>query len=152
MVVLINKWDLVPKDDGKQILETVEHALRFVSNSPILSISAKTGSKLIRLVPAIARVYEAGRKQIPTAEFNRWLQETVRRHEPSLGRQAHHVRRRQKFFYGAQIGSRPPKFVFFCTDPDAVQTSYKRYLENRLRERFGFDGSPIRMRFRGRKR
>ena len=152
MVVLANKWDQVHGEDGKEILDKVDHALRFVSNAPILSISAMTGAKLNRLYPAISKVFASGRHQISTSKLNRWLQEAVRRHEPALGRKSKHVRRPLRFFYAAQIGVRPPKFVFFCTDPSSIQTAYKRYLENRLREEFGFDGTPIRMRFRARKR
>jgi GTP-binding protein len=98
------------------------------------------------------RVAAAGRARIPTPELNRWLQETVRRHEPKLARKANQVRRPIKFFYAVQTGVRPPTFTFFCTQANSIQTSYRRYLENRLRERFGFDGTPIRLQMRNRAR
>lgn len=151
-LVLANKWDRVEGEAGKKILEDIEHSLRFMSDVPMLSISALTGSKVGRLFPAVRKVAEAGRRRISTAELNRWLQETVRRHEPAMGRRSGHARRPIRFFYAAQIGVRPPTFVFFCTQPKSVQTAYRRYLENRLRERFDFGGTSIRFRFRPRKR
>ncbi|MBW2295043.1 MAG: ribosome biogenesis GTPase Der [Deltaproteobacteria bacterium] len=149
-LVLANKWDRVESGDGKPILEDIAHGLRFMTDVPVMSISALTGARVGRLFPAIQRVAAEGRRRIPTSELNRWLQETVRRHEPALGRKSGHVRRPIKFFYASQIGTRPPTFLLFCTRPKSVQTAYRRYLENRLRERFGFDGTAIRLRFRSR--
>ena len=151
-LVLANKWDQVKGEAGKKILEDIEHGLRFMSDVPMLSISALTGARVGRLFPAVRKVAEAGRRRVSTAELNRWLQETVRRHEPALGRRSGHARRPIRFFYAAQIGVRPPTFLFFCTQPKSVQTAYRRYLENRLRERFDFAGTSIRLRFRPRKR
>ena len=151
-LVLANKWDQVKGEAGKKILEDIEHGLRFMSDVPMLSISALTGARVGRLFPAVRKVAEAGRRRVSTAELNRWLQETVRRHEPALGRRSGHARRPIRFFYAAQIGVRPPTFLFFCTQPKSVQTAYRRYLENRLRERFDSAGTSIRLRFRPRKR
>ncbi|MCH7867697.1 MAG: ribosome biogenesis GTPase Der [Myxococcales bacterium] len=151
-LVLANKWDQVKGEAGKKILEDIEHGLRFMSDVPMLSISALTGARVGRLFPAVRKVAEAGRRRVSTAELNRWLQETVRRHEPALGRRSGHARRPIRFFYAAQVGVRPPTFLFFCTQPKSVQTAYRRYLENRLRERFDFAGTSIRLRFRPRKR
>ncbi len=151
-LVLANKWDQVNGEDGKAILESIAHGLRFMTDVPVMSISALTGARVGRLFPAIQRVAAEGRRRVSTSELNRWLQETVRRHEPALGRRSGHSRRPIKFFYGVQIGTRPPTFLFFCTRPQSVQTAYRRYLENRLRERFGFDGTAIRLRFRSRGR
>ncbi len=151
-VVLANKWDRVEGGEGKSILEQIEHALRFMADVPVMSISALTGARVGRLFPLVERVAAAGRHRVATPELNRWLQHTVRRHEPALGRRSGHARRPIKFFYAAQTGVRPPTFLFFCTQPKSIQTAYRRYLENRLREQFGFDGTAIRMRFRTRGR
>lgn len=151
-LVLANKWDRVAGQDRKQILENIEHGLRFMADVPLISISALTGARVGRLFPAIQRVAAQGRRRISTSELNRWLQETVRRHEPALGRRSGHARRPIRFFYAAQTGTRPPTFLFFCTRPKSVQTAYRRYLENRLRERFGFEGTALRLRFRSRAR
>jgi len=150
-VVLANKWDQVAGDEGPKILDNIRHGLRFMDDVPFISISALTGAKVQKLFPAISRVATAAHRRVPTPELNRWLQDTVRRHEPALGRRSGHSRRPIRFFYATQIGIRPPTFLFFCTQPQSVQTSYRRYLENRLREAFDFDGTPVRLRFRSRK-
>ena len=84
-------------------------------------------------------------------ELNRWLHEAVAKHEPSMARRGY-SKRPIKFFYATQTGVRPPSFVLFCTEPQAIQTSYRRCLENRLRETVGFEGTPIRLTLRTRKR
>jgi GTP-binding protein len=151
-LVLANKWDRVDAEHTDRILEDIHQGLRFMSDVPVLPISAKTGARVPRLFPAIGRVAQQANLRISTPELNRWLQETVRRHEPALAKRAHQVRRRMKFFYAVQTGVRPPTFTIFCTHPDGIQTAYRRYLENRLRERFGFKGTAIRLRLRSRGR
>ncbi|MCP5043108.1 MAG: ribosome biogenesis GTPase Der [bacterium] len=151
-VVLANKWDCVAVEDRPKILEAIRHGLRFMSDAPVISISALTGSRVRRLFPAIRKVAAAGRQRIATPELNRWLQEATRAHPPAFGRRSGHARRPIKFFYAAQTAVRPPTFQLVCTQPKAVQTAYRRYLENRLRERFGFEGTPVRLRLRSRGR
>jgi GTP-binding protein len=149
IVVLANKWDLVRSDDGKRILEQIRHGLRFLSDAPILSVSAKTGARVGRLFGAVRQVARSGGRRIATAELNRWLQETVRLHEPPMARRGQN-RRPIKFFYGTQTEVYPPTFLFFCSNPDAIAASYRRFLENRLREVFDFKGTPLRLRLRAR--
>ncbi len=94
-------------------------------------------------------VVDASERRIPTAELNRWLVDTVRRHDPGMARKgprSHPL----KFLYASQVGVSPPRFVLFCTDPDSVLPSYQRFLENRLRESFGFEGSALRLHLRAR--
>jgi GTP-binding protein len=81
--------------------------------------------------------------------LNRWLKDVVRRHEPAMSQRGDR-RRRLKFFYATQTGVGPPTFLLFCTDPSAVQASYRRFLENRLREAFDLEGTPVRLRLRTR--
>lgn len=150
-VVLANKWDQVHGEEGPLILEKIAHALRFMDQVPVISISALTGAKVPRLFPAISKVAAAALRRVPTPALNRWLQDAVRKHEPALGRRSGHSRRPIRFFYAVQTGIRPPTFLFFCTQPKSVQTAYRRYLENQLRDAFGFEGTPIRLRFRARK-
>ncbi|MGH0034991.1 MAG: ribosome biogenesis GTPase Der [Myxococcota bacterium] len=149
-VVLANKWDRVPGERGPEVLDAIRHGLRFMSDTPILTVSALTGAHLSRVWPTVAQVMKSAEQRIPTADLNRWLEDTVRRHEPSLARKGQKRRRPLKFFYATQTGVRPPTFVLFCTDPRAIQTSYRRFLENRLREAFGFEGTPVRIRLRAR--
>ncbi|MDP6981437.1 MAG: ribosome biogenesis GTPase Der [Myxococcota bacterium] len=149
-VVVANKWDLVDGEKGAETLDAIRHGLRFMRDSPVLPLSALTGARLRKLFPAIRRAAAAGRQRISTAELNRWLQEVTRSNPPAFGRRSGHARRPIKFFYAAQTGVRPPTFQLVCTQPKAVQTAYRRYLENRLRERFGFNATPVRIQLRAR--
>lgn len=148
-VVLANKWDLVDKDDREDRLADIDHGLRFMSDVPVVSVSAKTGQGFKRLFDRLDRVARAGEQRIPTADLNRWLQDVAEKHPPSMASKGT-LRRPNKLFYASQVGVRPPTIVVFCTDPKAIQTSYVRFLENQLRESFGFEGTPVRVRLRKR--
>jgi GTP-binding protein len=150
--LLLNKWDLVKaRDDGsaERVGAAVERRLRGLSDVPVLRISAKTGRGVERIFPRIRRLGGAFSLRVPTAEINRWLEESVRRHEPAMAQRGSR-RRPIKFFYATQTGTRPPTFMLFCTEPESVQPSYRRFLENRLREQFDLEGVPIRLRLRAR--
>jgi GTP-binding protein len=150
--LLANKWDLVAGDDAGRADEVergISHGLRFMPETPLLRVSAKTGAGIRRIIPAAHALAAAGERRISTAELNRWLQDAVRRHEPAMAQRGQR-RRPVKFFYATQTGVHPPTFVLFCTDPDAVQTSYRRFLENRLRASFDLAGTPVRLRLRAR--
>jgi GTP-binding protein len=150
-VIVLNKWDLVDAEQGERVRAEVERTFRFASHFPVVAASAKTGARLGRLWPAIRRVHEAANRRIGTSELNRWLEETVAKHEPSMARRGSR-RRPIRFFYATQAGTRPPTFVLFCTEPGAVLPSYRRFLENQLRDRFDFAGTPVRLRLRARSR
>jgi GTP-binding protein len=152
--VLANKWDLVAKAGGERsraVWESILHALRFMADSPVLRVSARTGAGLGRILPSVDELARAGERRIGTAELNRWLKEAVSRHEPSMAQRGSR-RRPVKFQYATQTGVHPPTFVLFCTNPGAVQPSYRRFLENRLREAFDLRGTPVRLRLRARGR
>ena len=152
--VLANKWDLLAKEGGersKAIWESIPHVLRFMADSPVLKVSALTGAGLGRILPLVDELARAGERRIGTAELNRWLEKAVSRHEPAMaqrGSRRHPV----KFQYATQTGVHPPTFVLFCNNPGAVQASYRRFLENRLRESFDLRGTPVRLRLRARGR
>lgn len=148
-VVLANKWDLVDRDDRQDKLEDIKHGLRFMSDVPIIPVSAKTGAGLKPLFKKLKQVAQAGEQRIATADLNRWLQDVSEKHPPSMASKGS-LRRPNKLFYASQVGIRPPMIVIFCTDPKAIQTSYVRFLENQLRESFGFEGTPVRVRLRQR--
>jgi len=150
VVVVGNKRDCVPGETRKEVLEGVQHGLRFIEDAPIVSLSALTGASVGKLLPVVQRVAEAGARRIPTAELNRWLEDTVRRHDPGMARKGPKTRP-LKFLYASQVGVQPPRFVIFCTEPESVGVSYQRYLENQLRDSFGFEGSPLRLHLRARK-
>jgi GTP-binding protein len=152
--VVLNKWDLVAPGGpaaGKRVREALERHIPGLAHFPVLQLSAKTGRGLAKLFPLIRSLGAAQQRKIPTAELNRWLQESVAKHEPAMGQRGPR-KRPIKFFYATQTGTAPPAFTLFCTEPESVQPAYRRFLENRLRERFGFEGVPIRLRLRARTR
>ena len=149
VAVLANKWDLVPGDRADAVADRIAHGLRFMADAPVLRTSAKTGAGVGRIYERVERLHAAAQRKIGTAELNRWLQATVRRHEPAMGQRGSR-RRPLKFFYATQTATRPPTFVLFCTEPDAVQPAYRRFLENQLRESFDLAGTPVRLRLRPR--
>jgi GTP-binding protein len=145
--VLANKWDLVAGGTGaaEAAQASIQHTLRFMADAPVLRVSARTGAGLQRIFPLAREVAEAGERRIGTSELNRWLDQVVTRHEPAMAQRGPR-KRPVKFHYATQTGVRPPSFVLFCTDPKAVQDSYRRFLENRLREAFDLRGTPVRLR------
>jgi GTP-binding protein len=147
LVIVMNKWDLVPKDSQTmaRYTEQVRQALAWTGDPPIVFVSALTGQR-VNTIPAVALKVAAERAQrVPTAALNRLLRSAFAEHPaPSRGG------RRQKFFYATQPAVKPPTFVLYVTDPDAIHFSYKRYLENTIRREYGFAGVPLRISFRAR--
>jgi len=150
--VLVNKWDLAADDEGanRRVREAIHERLRFAPDLPVLTVSARTGLRVPRIFPLVRRLARAARLRIPTAELNRWLEDATDAHEPAMAQRGPR-KRPLKFFYATQVGQRPPTFVLFCTEPEAVKESYRRYLENRLRERFDLEGAPVRLQLRARR-
>jgi GTP-binding protein len=148
-LVLANKWDLVKTEDRPEILAEIGHGLRFMSDVPIVPVSALSGSGLNPLFKKLRKVAAAGEQRISTSDLNRWLQDVAEKHPPSMASRGS-MRRPNKLFYASQVAVRPPTIIVFCTDPKAIQTSYVRFLENQLRISFGFAGTPVRVRLRQR--
>lgn len=150
--LLANKWDLVEMRspaERKRVREAIAEGLRFMSDTPTVAVSAKTGLGVRKILPLVGRLAQAARSEIQTARLNRWLQETTKLHEPGMAQRGPR-KRPVKFFYATQTSVAPPTFVLFCTEPAAVAPSYRRFLENRLRHEFDLAGTPIRLRLRGR--
>lgn len=150
MIVLINKWDAVrdhPDIDAKSTEVNLERRLPHVTWAPHLFISAKTGKGLHRVFPMVDQVYRQFDRRIPTAELNRFLELAVSTHTPPQ-RYHHPVR----LYYATQTRVRPPTFAIFANTPEGIGPVYKRYLANRLRETFGFGGTPLRLHIRRRRR
>ena len=147
VVVLINKWDAVEKDTHTMAEYTkwVRETLRFLDYVPVLFISALTGQRVHKVVPAALAVQEARFWRISTGDLNRLVQGALARHAPPSKRG-----KRLKIYYVSQPGVDPPTFVFHVNNPDLVHFSYERYLENRLREAYEFSGTPLRLLFRRR--
>jgi GTP-binding protein len=147
LVVVVNKWDLV--DKGPTTMETyrqrAQEALAFMPYAPLTFISAKFGQRVHQVLETALQVVEERDRRVTTAQINKLLREAVAKHPP-----ASKPGKWLKFFYATQVDVAPPTFVFFVNDPTQLHFSYRRYLENQLRNTFGFTGTPIRMSFRGR--
>jgi len=149
VVVIVNKWDLIEKDERTlpDFAERIRHQLNFLDYVPVLFISAKTGQRVHQVLPTALRVQEERLRRIPTGELNRLVQEALAGHAaPSKGG------RFLKVLYASQVRTDPPTFLFHVNDPELVHFTYERYLENRLREAYGFLGTPLRLSFRKRAR
>lgn len=148
VVVVVNKWDAVEKDSYTMARYTQEirAALRFMDYVPVLFISAKTGQRIQQTLQVALQVQAERTRRISTADLNRMLQEATARHPPrsKAGQQL-------KFYYVTQPEVDPPTFVFFVNDRKLIHFTYERYLENRIREVYGFLGTPLRLVFRSRR-
>ena len=148
LVVAVNKWDLVAEKTDKtfdQYVEWIRHEAPFLDLAPVVSVSAKTGQRVSKVLEMAVDVWGERRRRVPTGELNRLLAAAAERQQPPMVKG-----RRPKIFYGTQAAVAPPTFVFFANDAGSVHFSYRRYLENRLRDEFGFLGTPIRLIFRDR--
>ena len=140
-IIVVNKWDLVEKDNNtvKEFTDKIRTSLAYMPYAPILFISAKTGQRLPKLYEYINYVNEQASIRISTGMLNDVLSDAVTRVPPPTDRG-----KRLKIYYMTQVGVRPPTFVAFCNDAELFHFSYQRYLENKMREVFGFHGTPIR--------
>jgi GTPase len=148
LVVAVNKWDLVAEKTDRtfdQYVEWIRGQVPFLDFAPVVSISAKTGQRVGRVLEAAVDIWGERRKRVPTGELNRLIAQATERTVPPMVKG-----KRPKIFYATQAAVAPPTFVFFAKAAGSVHFSYRRYLENRLRDAFGFDGTPIRLVFRDR--
>ena len=178
IVVVVNKWDLVKERrrlaeeladadrivslvpgetpapiaqgdaelvDAKQYTRAIRATLKFMPYAPIIFAAAKTRYHVNPILEAALRIYDTRQVRVPTAQLNDVVRDAVQKHHPTFiqGKQG-------RIYYVTQAETNPPTFVFFVNDPDLLHFTYQRYLENRLREVFGFQGTAIRMQFRRR--
>jgi len=150
VVIAINKWDLVKaegQDFAKKFDDRLRFQLKFLDYAPIVHISALTGERTSKLLEAIDKVLHERNRRIPTPELNRFFKTITESHPmPSPGRKAIRI------LYAAQIGVAPPTFALFTNTATELHFSYERFLKNKLRETFGFSGTPIRLQIRRKKR
>jgi GTPase len=141
-IFLLNKWDLVEKDDAtfKKYKEDLAHQASYMSYAPFLTISALTGRRVPKIFEAIDGVYEQFIHRSTTGPLNRIITRATESNEPSMFRG-----RRLKFFYATQITTKPPAFVCFVNYPEGVHFSYQRYLVNQIREALALDKVPIQL-------
>jgi GTP-binding protein len=148
VVVLVNKWDAVPRDAHTMpaYAKVVREKLNFLDYVPLLFISALTGQRVAKVLPLALQVQEQRHRRISTGELNRLLQDALAKHPPPS-----RAGQRLKILYVAQVRTDPPTFLFHVNKRDLVHFTYARYLENRIRDRYEFLGTPLRLSFRQRR-
>jgi GTP-binding protein len=142
LVVVANKWDLVQKGDREESLAGIRERVAVFPGVAVLRISALTGAGVGKVPGALLATHEAWTRRVPTSEVNRIVQRAQGEHPPP--------RETGRIFYASQVAAGPPRFVLFSKG--RIPAGYARFLENRLRSAFGFDGVPIRLTFRRRRR
>ncbi len=140
IIIAVNKWDAIEKNDKTvyEFEEKVHQILSFMPYARILFISAKTGQRLPKLYETLDAVISSQTLRVQTGVLNEILSEAMAMQQPPSDRG-----RRLKIFYMTQVGVKPPTFVLFVNDKDLMHFSYVRYIENKLREAFGFDGTSL---------
>jgi GTP-binding protein len=147
VVIVLNKIDLLDAKQIAQAEEKAREALAFTPWAPITRLSVKSGRGIGHLVETIVKVREAWANRVSTGELNRFFAEVLETHPPpTMGG------RSVRLYYVTQAESRPPTFVVVTNEPENVHFSYQRYIQNQLRKRFGFEGTPIRIRYRSKRR
>jgi GTP-binding protein len=143
-MIVVNKWDLVEKDTSTEakFVEQVRAQLAFLDYAPILTVSALTGQRTGRVLPLASEIQEFRTLRVPTAELNRLVEDLRARHD--FRRKGKEL----KIKYATQAGTQPPTFVFFVNDRALVHFSFERFVQNQLRERYAFRGTPVRLVFR----
>ncbi|MFO7952400.1 MAG: ribosome biogenesis GTPase Der [Bacillota bacterium] len=157
LILTVNKWDLfkgggrahgqVPEKNMQDFINDLHRYFNFVDYAPSVFVSAKTGWRLDKLFPLIMKTWQEQHKRVPTALLNELLEDALSVNPPPTvkGKQV-------RIYYTTQPSIKPPTFVFFANAPELIHFSYKRYLENRLREAFDFSGTPLVIKFKKRQR
>ncbi|MBN9009300.1 MAG: ribosome biogenesis GTPase Der, partial [Rhizobiales bacterium] len=142
IVIALDKWDLIEDRQAKikELRATADHLLPQIRGVKLVPVSGLTGEGIDRLAQAIVAAHEVWNRRLPTAQLNRWFGGIVEHHPPPAV-----SGRRIKIRYLTQAKSRPPSFVAFCSRPEALPDSWKRYLVNALRDDFKLPGTPIRL-------
>ena len=148
IMVIVNKWDLVEKDDKTmdKFKKDLQQNLKFLSYAEYLFISALTGQRTHKVLELAKKCYDNYNKRISTGILNDVISKAVLMKEPPVV-----ALKRLKIYYATQVATKPPKFVFFVNDLQARHFSYERYLENQIRESFDFKGTGIEIEYRERK-
>ncbi len=148
LIIALNKWDAV--EGQKRVLnemkDVLAHSLQQVRGLPLMTVSAKTGYGLDRLMSEVFNLYRLWNKRVPTHKLNVFLQQMVQAHPTPVAKNG----RRIPMKYMTEVNARPPTFVIFSSNPDPLPESYLRYLSNGLRDTFGLNGVPIRIHMRKR--
>ncbi|ABO49694.1 small GTP-binding protein [Desulforamulus reducens MI-1] len=141
IILIINKWDLIEKDDKtmNRFEKKIREELAFLDYVPTLYISALTKQRVPKVLETVDFVAEEASKRVATADLNNLIREATQHNPPPADKH-----RRLKIFYATQGGVKPPTFILFVNEPEIMHFSYQRYLENKIRDTYGFKGTPIR--------
>ena len=143
VVIVVNKWDIYPEKDDKSTLrftEDLRDEIGFLQYAPVLYASALTGQRVSRVTALVKYVAEQQSMRIKTSVLNELIRDAISVNPPPM-----HRGRQLKIFFMTQVDIRPPKFILFVNDPELMHFSYLRFIENKLREHFGFEGTPLRL-------
>ena len=145
LVIVVNKWDLIEKETNtaRDTERAIRERLQTLDYVPVLFVSALTGKRAHRVLDVCLEIMRSAATRIPTSELNQTMQRVIYRHHPPSWRGRH-----VQIKYVSQVGVSPPLFAFFCNHPQGIGTGYARYLENQLREAYGFEGVPVTLAFR----
>ena len=141
-IIAVNKWDAIEKDNftTNKYKNDIRTALAYMPYAPIVYLSAKTGQRVANLYPLVKEVYSQASRRISTGQLNDLLNDAMTRVQPPSDKG-----KRLKIYYMTQVNTNPPTFVIFCNSEELFHFSYRRYIENCLRDTFGFEGTPIKM-------
>lgn len=145
IIIAVNKWDLIQKENSthRKFEKEIRQNLGFINYAPIIFISALTGQRVNKLLDLINVVYNNYNLRISTGVLNDIINQAVLMSQPPSDKG-----KRAKIYYGTQVSASPPKFVIFINNEELMHFSYKRYLENQIRDHFGFMGTPVILEFR----
>ncbi len=146
-IFVVNKWDTLPKDNATfgAYTEKIRYGFKYLAYAPIVFVSALSGQRIGKIMTVVDEVMEQYTHRVSTADLNRVFSEAIEAHHAPLSHG-----RRVKFYFSTQVAIRPPAFVVFTNQPENIHFSYERFIINRFREAFGFNGVPLRLIFRGR--
>ncbi|PZO14797.1 MAG: ribosome biogenesis GTPase Der [Leptolyngbya foveolarum] len=146
-IIVVNKWDAIDKDSHTiyEFDKTIEAKIHFLGWATRLYVSALTGKRLPNILDAVDQAVEEHRRRVTTSVVNEVLEDAVGWHTPPTTRQG----RQGRIYYGTQVRSQPPSFALFVNDPKLFGESYRRYIEKQFRKNLGYDGTPIRLMWRG---
>lgn len=143
VVIVVNKWDIYPEKDDRSTLrftEDLRDEIGFLQYAPVLYASALTGQRVSRVTALVKYVAEQQSMRIKTSVLNELIRDAISVNPPPM-----HRGRQLKILFMTQVDIRPPKFILFVNDPELMHFSYLRFIENKLREHFGFEGTPLRL-------
>lgn len=147
IVVGLNKVDLLSQSEVKKARENAAHSLHFATWTPIVPLSAKTGHGIAQLMREVTLAGQRMKKRVPTSEINRFFERIIQEHPPPT-----RAGKAPRIYYLTQTNVNPPTFVAFCSSPDHVAETYKRFVINRIRKEFDYEAVPLRLYFRGKDR